>query len=321
MSVLKIVVAEGTFAGIELGDRNVGGAEVSVSQAPLGNADQIAAATADADGIIVGLQKFGADELAVVGQRVGALSRAGIGLDSIDLEAARNRGIAVIHQPDYATQEVATHAVAMLLAVNRKLVDADRIARAGWRGRRAISNIEPLHLLTAGVVGGGAIGRAVIARLAPLVRTVLVFDPFLKKAPAGAELVDSLDELLRRSDAITLHAPLSEQTRHMIGEEQIALLRPGAVIINVARGELLDTNALIAALRSGHLGGAGLDVFEAEPVPAEDLLNQAPNLLVSPHVAFLSTAAVAKLEHQVLEDLCTFLTEKRVTGGRIASQP
>lgn len=321
MSLLKIVVAEGTFAGIALGERRVGGADVSVTQAPLGNAEQIAAATADADGIIVGLQKFGPEELAVVGQRVAALSRAGIGLDSIDLDAARSRGIAVIHQPDYATEEVATHAVAMMLAVNRKLVDADRIARAGWRGRRAISDIAPLHQMTAGVIGGGAIGRAVIARLAPLVGTVLVHDPYLTTAPEGAELVGSLDELLSRSQAITLHAPLTAQTRHMIGEAQMAMLPKGAIIINVARGELLDTDALIVALRSGHLGGAGLDVFETEPVLAEDLLNQSPNLLVSPHVAFLSTASVAKLEHQVLEDLCTFLTEKRVIGGRIASRP
>ena len=209
----------------------------------------------------------------------------------------------------------------MLLAVNRRLLEADRIARAGWRGRRAISDIAPLHLMTAGVVGGGAIGRAVIARLLPLVGTVLVFDPFLNAAPVGSERVESLDELLRRSDAITLHAPLTAQTRHMIGAAELAKLPPGAVVINVARGELIDTDALIAALRSGHLGGAGLDVFEVEPVPAEHPVNQAPNLLVSPHVAFLSTAAVAKLERQVFDDLCTFLTERKVSGGRIAIQP
>lgn len=321
MSDFRIVVAEGTFAGLGSGTRTVEGAEIAVAAAPLNAPDQIAEATRDAHGIVLGLQKLGSDEIAVLGPSVKAISRAGIGLDSIDLEAARARGIAVIHQPDCSTNEVATHAVAMLLALNRKLVEADRIVRSGWRGRRAIARLAPLHQMTVGVVGGGAIGRAAIARLAPLAGTVLVYDPFLKDTIEGAERVDSFEELLSRSGAVSLHAPLTPETRHMLGAEQIALLPDGALVVNVARGELVDTAALCAALEAGKLGGAALDVFEREPFPADDPINAVPNLMFSPHVAFLSTEAVRRLETQTFDDLCTYLTKGKVHGGRLAVAP
>lgn len=318
---LRIAIAKGTFVGYGTEERWIDGHTVALDIVPMGSPGEIAEHTHNADGIIVGLQTLKSAEVDRLGDRVRAISRAGIGLDSIDLDAARARGIAVIHQPDYATLEVATHAVAMLLAVNRKLMQADAIAREGWKGRRAITGIRPLDSMRVGVIGAGAIGRAVIDRLRPLVGAVLVHDPYASALPQGVELYENFEEMLAQCDAISLHAPLTVGTRHMLSAREIAMLPKDAVVINVARGELIDTGALIVALQNGHLGGAGLDVFEAEPFAAGHPLTRLDNVLLSPHVGFLSTRAVSRLEEQSLSDLCAFLVERKVYGGRIAVAP
>lgn len=321
MKKLRIAVAEGTFAGFETGVRRIGDFELELGVVPLSSTRDIELNTSAADAIIVGLQKLGKEEISCLGPQVRAISRAGIGLDSIDLQAARTAGIAVVHQPNYATLEVATHAVALLLAVSRKLKAGDAIARRGWKGRRALGRLLAVDEITVGVIGAGAIGRAVIERLLPLVGRVLVHDPFAAGLPAGAERVEELEALLSASNAVSLHAPLTAGTRHLIGGEQLALMPQGGILVNVSRGELVDMDALISALKSGRLAGAGLDVFEEEPFSSDHPITEFDSVILTPHIAFLSDRAVARLERQALEDVLAYLTEGKVYGGRLAVSP
>jgi D-3-phosphoglycerate dehydrogenase len=321
MSSYNVVIAEGSFGGITSGAHDYHGHSINVKIAPFGTPAQVKDATADAHGVIVGLQRLHRDEIAALGPNVRAISRGGIGLDNIDLDAAKARSIAVIHQPVYATDEVATHAIAMLLALNRRLMDSDRIVRTAWAERRQLSALKPLHRMTVGVIGLGAIGRAAAHKLLALVGKVVAYDPFVKEMPAGVQGAATLDELLKISDAITLHAPLTPQTRNLIGARELALLPEGAVVINVARGELMDHDALIASLRSEQVAAAGLDVFPVEPLPIDHPLLSAPNVLLSPHTAFASTEAVARLKRQTVDDIFSYLAENKVVAGRLAVNP
>lgn len=320
MADFIVVIAEGS-SSIAAGAHDYRGNRIDVRFAPFNTPERIAAATADAHGVIVALQWLHRKEIEALGPRVRAISRSGIGLDNIDLDAAKGRGMAVMYQPVYATDEVATHAVAMLLALNRRLVDSDRIVRTGWPERRQLFSIKPLHRMTVGVIGYGVIGRATVHRLTNLADKVVVYDPYTKSVPAGVELETSLDELLKRSDAITLHAPLTPETRNLIGARELALLPKGACIVNVARGELIDQDALIQSLRSGHVSTAGLDVFAVEPVPLDDPLLSCPGVMLSPHTAFASAEAIARLHSQTAKDLFAYLTTGAVTFGKLAVIP
>ena len=196
-----------------------------------------------------------AEHIAALGEGVRVIGRAGIGLDTIDLEAARRRGIAVYHTPDYCVDEVADQTLASILMLQRRMADQQRVARApGWPDRASL-RIHALTVTTVGVVGGGRIGRAVLARLAPFGVRRLVHDPFATEVPAGVEASAKLEELLGAADIVTLHLPLLPETRGLISEARIRSMRPGSFLVNVSRGPLVDTRALAAALHDGHLGG------------------------------------------------------------------
>jgi D-3-phosphoglycerate dehydrogenase / 2-oxoglutarate reductase len=212
------------------------------------------------------------------------IARCGVGLDAIDLEAAARAGVAVTITPEVNNEAVADHALALILAAVRRLREQDAIVRGGgWRSFETVS--WQLHGATVGIVGYGAIGRAVARRLAAFGVELLVHDPFVTDVE-----VTALDELLARSDVVTLHMPLTPETRGIIGARAFARMKPGTVIVNTARGPVIDQDALIDALRSGHLGAAGLDVFEVEPPTGSPLL-ELPNVILSPHVGGISDAS------------------------------
>jgi D-3-phosphoglycerate dehydrogenase / 2-oxoglutarate reductase len=231
------------------------------------------------------------------------VARMGVGLDNIAVPAATVRGVQVTNVPDYCVPEVSDHAVALTLAWTRGLVSADRDVRAG-RWNPAQARPRRLSTLTCGVVGFGRIGRATAAKLQALGARVVISDPH---PPADTELeVLALDDLLAASDVVVLHAPLMPQTYHLIGARELALLPQGAFLINVSRGGLIDTEALTAALRSGHLGGAGLDVLEEEPtVPAELIAHT--GVIVTPHIAFASDASVVDLRRSAAAEVVRVL--------------
>ncbi len=231
--------------------------------------------------------------------------RWGVGYDQIDVTAATELGIAVANTPSYCTTDVAEHALALMLAVSRQVQHRHEQMRAGrWRvgppPQRRVAGA------TVGVVGLGRIGQRVATLVSALGAHVVGYDPADMQAP-GVERV-SLDELFARSDYVTLHAPAGSATRHLVGAARLAQMKPGAVLVNTSRGSLVDQAALIAALESGHLLGAALDVFETEPLPAEDPIRAAPRIVLSPHEAAASPPGLADLRLEMCQTTTQWLT-------------
>ncbi len=309
------------FGDVDIERAHLAGRQVSVRPDSLATPDAIRQATADADGIVVTTHPLTAQTIASFGPRMRIIGRAGIGLDAIDLRAAEERGVAVLHCPDYATNEVATHAIALLLAVNRQIVQGDHLARNAWSGWRALTPLRPLYTQTAGVAGCGRIGRAMIERLRPLTQSILGFDPYVTTPPEGVRMVATLEELLAESDIVTLHPPLTEETRAMIGRRELALMRRGVTIINVARGALIDEAALAEALIDGQVGAAGLDVLQAEPPPPDAPILRAPNVVLSPHLAWCSTEAERRVRTTTVDGMLDYLEGRPGRFGRLAVVP
>jgi len=217
------------------------------------------------------------------------IGTASVGFDDVDLQAAEARGVAVVSVPDYCTEEVADHTLALLYALLRGVVELDRrVARGEWDATAA-GPLRTLAGLRVGIVGLGRIGGAVATRLLALGAEVWATD-IVPVPRAGVAFVE-LDELLAECDAITLHVPLTRETRGLSGRAQLAAMRPRALLVNTARGAVVDVGAVLEALRAGRLGGAALDVLPHEPPPAPPL---APNLVVTPHAAYYSAEAKAR---------------------------
>jgi D-3-phosphoglycerate dehydrogenase len=214
------------------------------------------------------------------------IGTASVGFDHIDADAAAARGIEVVSVPDYCTEEVADHALALLLALVRGVVDLDRSVSSGGWDARAAGPLRTLAGMRVGIVGLGRIGGAFATRLLALGCEVWAHD-VAPVAREGVRLV-SLDELLRACDAVSVHVPLTRETRGLIGRAEVAAMRPGALLVNTARGPVVDVDAVLEALRSHRLGGAALDVLPVEPPPVPPA---APNLILTPHAAFYSPDA------------------------------
>lgn len=241
------------------------------------------------------------------------VARLGVGLDNIAVDAATDRGVWVTNVPDYCVEEVADHAVGMVLAWTRGIALFDRDVRAG-RWNPAGARLRRLSTLTCGVVGYGRIGRATAGRLGAFGCRILAHDPHPPRDTPGVEMV-GLEELLRRSDVVILHVPLTPDTHHIIGAEQLALMRRGGLLVNVSRGGLVDTDAVIKALDSGHLDGAAFDVLESEPHVPDGLLAQ-PGALLTPHVAFSSDASVTELRRRAAEEVVRILAGEAPAHAR-----
>jgi len=258
---------------------------------------------ADADAVITQFAPITADVIGAM-TKARVIVRYGIGVDNVDLEAARVRGIPVCNVPAYCIDEVADHTLALILALTRQVVPTCIHLRGGqWSLPAPLESMHALKSLTVGVVGFGRIGREVANRLRAFKSKVVVFDPVVPAAeieragcvPAG------LDELLRSADVLTLHCPSTPATVRMIDSAALAKMKPGALLINVGRGNLVDTSALIEALQSGRLGGAGLDVCDPEPIPSGSPLLAMGNVVLTPHVASASVPAVSSLRTQVAQ--------------------
>ncbi|MFW6039774.1 MAG: hydroxyacid dehydrogenase, partial [Gemmatimonadota bacterium] len=233
-------------------------------------------------GLIVRSATMADEELLDRASSLEVIGRAGVGLDNIDLAAATRRGIAILNAPAGNTISTAEHAFALLLALARGIPDAAASMRAGQWERKALKGAQ-LAGRTLGVVGAGRIGTEVVRRARAFGMEVLVSDPYLSAARARELGVRSvpLDQLLAASDFVTLHVPLIDETRHLIGAAELARMKPSAGLINAARGGVVDEAALAAALQAGEIAAAALDVFEAEPLPADDPLRRCPNLIMT----------------------------------------
>lgn len=221
--------------------------------------------------------------------RLRVISRIGVGYDNIDVQAATQRGIVVCYTPHGPTLSTAEHAVALIFAVAKTVAYADREIRRGrWHTHFFTLKGMELRDRVLGLVGLGRIGGHVAQIMQAVGMRVIALDPMLtaeKSLQLGLQKVDSLSELLARSDVVSLHAPATAETRHLINASRLQAMKPGAILINTARGSLVDEHALADALRSGHLAGAGLDVFEREPISSENPLIHLENVVLTDHIA------------------------------------
>ena len=263
----------------------------------------------NADGLLI---QYGAVTRRVLEglPRVRVLVRYGVGVDGIDLAAATDHGVPVVNVPDYGTDEVANHAVALLLALARKLTRLDRQTRSGGWDVFRVGAVTRLAGQTVGIFGCGRIGSAVARKLSGFDVRLLGCDPYIDRFPAGVQPVP-FERLLGESDYITIHCPLTGETRHAFDAESFGRLRSTAVLINTARGGIVDTDALVGALQEGQLAGAGLDVLEQEPIDPESPLLRMEQVIVTPHAAWYSEEGRSDLKRRAAEEAVRVLRGER----------
>ena len=229
--------------------------------------------------------------------RCRAIVRNGVGFDSVEIETARSLGIPVCNVPDYGTEEVADHAIALTMALCRQLFPLDEEAKKlGWK-IRVQPKLRRLRTLTFGIVGLGRIGTAAALRAKGLAFRVVFFDPYLPNGvqkAVGIERAATLDALLRQTDVLSVHCPLNKETHHLIGKDQLDALKPGAFVVNTARGGIINKEAILGALRENRIAGAGLDVIDDEPLKTADEAST-PNLIATCHAAFCSQESVEEM--------------------------
>ncbi|HAC90038.1 MAG TPA: C-terminal binding protein [Planctomycetaceae bacterium] len=265
-----------------------------------GNDKQLSALkqiVAQADAVITQFAPINAEVIAAM-QQAKVIVRYGIGVDNVDLQAARQRGIPVCNIPDYCIDEVADHTLAFILGVTRQVVPNTLHVRDGkWGLATPLDQLRTLRDQTVGLVGFGRIGREVAARLAPFKCRRLVHDAFVPAdtvRATGCEPV-MLDDLLAQSDIVTLHCPSTPQTKKLVNVDSLCRMKHGSIVVNLGRGDLIDSGSLIAALQSGKISAAALDVFEQEPLPPDNPLRFMPNVISASHIASASPKAVRTL--------------------------
>lgn len=247
--------------------------------------------------------------------RLKVIARPGIGVDNISLEDATRHNIAVVNTPDGPTESTAEFTITIMLALVRRLPQANRMVKGGqWSRSPDLQGVE-LWGKTLGLVGLGRIGGRVAEMARALGMNVLAYDPYIspeRAAGLGVTPVESLSDLLRQADVVSLHAPATPETEGLMGKGEFAQMKRGAYLVNCGRGALVDEDALLEVLQSGHLAGAALDVLRQEPPPADHpLLRVGDQLILAPHIASYTADGVRKMEHVAIEGLLDVLNGKR----------
>ena len=276
------------------------------------NADDIVAVAKDADAVLVTYAKLTRDVLTQF-TRCKAIGRFGLGVDNIDLPTAKEKGIAVNYVPDYCIREVSDHAMALLLSLIRKVPLSNKLVQSGRWEMPAVVPIRRIEGTVLGLIGFGHIPRLVAPKAQAFGIKVVAHDPYAKPEVFKAANVESvdLDTLFKTSDYVSVHAPLLPATRGMMNAAAFAKMKKGAYIVNTARGPLIDEPALVAALDSGQIGGAGLDVVAAEPLAKDLPLLGRDNVIISPHTAFYSIEALNELQTKCATDVARVLSGEK----------
>jgi glyoxylate reductase len=272
--------------------------------------------THDAEGVVCLLSDRIDARLIEAAPKLRVISNVAVGFDNVDVAAATARGIAVGNTPGVLTETTADLAWALMLAVARRVVEAERFVRES-RWRTWDPNLllgQDAHGATLGVVGLGKIGHAVARRARGFDMRLLYNTRSAVEDPIEGTQRVELDELLRESDFVSLHVPLTPETHHMIGEAQLRLMKPTAILINTARGPVIDQKALVRALSEGWIAGAGLDVAEVEPIPAGDALLRAPNAVLLPHIGSASHATRARMSDMAIDNCLAGLRGERLAN-------
>jgi D-3-phosphoglycerate dehydrogenase len=277
---------------------------------------EVAAKLADADVIVVNMVKFDASLISKL-KNCKLLIRHGIGYDNVDVEACTKAGITFAYQPDYCVDDVAEHAIALIFACVRKVPQSRKtLEESSAKGQWDFSAIFPIYRMdgkTLGIMGLGRIGSAVFRKLKGFGMRIIGCDPYLsearKAALSGIEWVDR-ETLFRESDYITLHTPANAETRRMVNEQTLSLMKPTAYLVNTSRGPVVDAEALADALRSDRIAGAGIDVFDVEPPPLSHPLFGLQNCILTPHLAWASVESGWDIRKSIVNDILAFQSGK-----------
>jgi D-3-phosphoglycerate dehydrogenase len=304
----KVVITDCDHGSIEEEKREFGriGAELILAQ--IKEEEDLIRGCKDADGLL--------NQYALLTRKVleklpkcKVIGRYGVGIDSVDLKAATGLGIIVANVPDYCVDEVADQALSMILALIRKTAFFDQKVKSNeWDFRQG----RPIHRIkgkTLGLIGSGRIGLEVAKRISAFGVRVIAFDPYLQKTPNGIELKD-FDTILKESDFISIHCPLNESTRHLLGEKEFQKMEKKPLVINTSRGPIIDETALTRALTKGQVSGAGLDVLEKEPPDPQNPLLRMENVIIAPHISFYSEESISELKRRTAENVSSVLLGK-----------
>jgi D-3-phosphoglycerate dehydrogenase len=305
---LIVAVTDYVFSSLEPEQRVLAPLGVELRSQQCRSEEEIIALAREADAVLNCYAKMTARVIENL-SRCKIIARYGIGVDNVDLAAATKARILVTNVPDYCVDEVSDHALALFLALARKIVSADAGVKSGTWSVTAHAEIRRLRGLTLGLIGFGKIAKALASKAQTLGMKLLVHDPYLEPTTIsrhGAEAV-TLEKLLAEADAISIHVPLSSETHNLIGQRELARMKPSAFLINTSRGGIVDEQALAVALREGRLGGAALDVLSAEPPPPDHPLRQAPNMILTPHLGFYSRESVIELQTKAAEEVARAL--------------
>jgi D-3-phosphoglycerate dehydrogenase len=307
----RFLITDHDFADLELERALFRAAGVELAVAQCRTEDDVIAASAGCQGLLVQYAPVGAK---VFGARpeIRIASRYGAGYDTIDVDAARAHGVWVTNSPDYGVGEVATHALALALASLRHVAIYDRDIRAGTWHYTSAGTIRRASDLTLGILGLGRIGKRMAHIARDCFRNVIACDPYLIDGdfPVYVGRVD-LDTLFRTADVVSLHVPLNPETAGMVDRRLLALMRPGSIVVNTARGAVVDIDGLAAALEAGQLDAVALDVLPTEPPPRDHPLLRHPRALLTPHAAFYSVAAEAELRRKAAQNLVDWARTSR----------
>jgi D-3-phosphoglycerate dehydrogenase/C-terminal binding protein len=318
----KVVITDYLTPPADIEQRELNGlAQIDCLQAHKN--DELRGRLKDADAIIVFHEITLPADLVNEAERCKVIVRCGVGFDAVDIRVAGERGIPVCNVPDYGVDEVADHAIALMLACNRGIMRVERTIRSSLQfwDRRAVGSVPRLAKMTMGIVGLGRIGGATALRAKALKMRVIACDPYLRpglEKVLGVQMVD-LDTLLTESDVVSLHTPLTEETRNLINAQALARMKPTAVLVNTARGAVVDIDALATALRVGRLAGAGIDVLPGEPPKPDTRLiqlwqsNDPPlNLIITPHTAFFSNEGMIEMREKAAREIRRGLKGERL---------
>jgi len=291
------------------------GVEFAYHQLKFQPVEKVIEATRDADIVIVNMVKV-PRELVAAWEKCKLVIRHGVGYDNVDLEALEEAGIPLCYIPDYCTEEVAEQAIMLILACARRLITSRKVLdESSARGQWDFQDVIPIYRMagrTVGILGCGRIGSLVYLKLKSFGFRFLICDPYLSEERVqelGVERVDH-ETLFKESDFLTIHTPLTQETRHIVNKDTLALMKPTAYVINTARGPMVDSEALAEALRNGVIAGAGIDVYDVEPPPPDHPLFSAPNVILTPHLAWYSEDAAWRIRELIILEIQRFLEGK-----------
>lgn len=306
MPAFKVLLTDHPWSGTEIEDRILSPIDAQLVDAPDGSEPTLAQLAADVDAIATCWAPV-TETVIRAANKCRLVCRCGIGLDNISVNTATELGIPVTNVPDYCVDEVADHTMALILALARKVAFYDLRMKRGEYNQFAGPKLHRLQGRTLGLIGFGRIARAVFARAQGFGLNVIANSSSGNDYGTGCRML-SFEELLADSDIVSVHAPLTPQTRHLLGREAFANAKPELIVVNTSRGPLIDPEALFTALQSGRVSGAGLDVFEPEPPDLSSPLYQHENVIITPHAAFVSEESVIELRERVCRQIVDFLS-------------